>query len=648
MNMKRTILLAMLTSVLHAGAQLKLPSFLTDSMVLQRDQPIHIWGQAEPSAFVQVDFMNRQYSALATAAGQWELWLAPAVAGPCGNMEISSGKEKIMLQDVLSGEVWVCSGQSNMEWKLGWLNDTYQKEIASAKDDQLRFITAEKSMAAHPKVDLRLERKWTTVRPGVTAECSAVAYWFAKKLRQELKVPVGVIITAWGGTPAQPWTSFEGLYELPHYQRVYRDQVLPADLDHLDQRKAELAEAYRKALRDKGGESRNWTSPAFNDAGWEKTKLPGPWESNGHPNMDGVAYYRLSFQVAAADAGKAAVLHMPGIDDIDSTFINGMLIGSTGQWDALRNYPVPAGLLKAGDNLLVIRVEDTGGGGGMADDPKRFILDIGEQHLALAGPATFQQMAPLQDITNGNGAMEHQPAVLYNAMIAPLTPLKIRGVIWYQGESNADRAFEYRTLFPAMIRDWRDHWGITDLPFLFVQLSSFGAVRNEPGESNWAELREAQSMTRRLPQTGMAVTTDIGNPENIHPVKKKEVGERLAAQAMHLIYGKKNEAVTGPVYSGYKVSGKQIILSFTHTGSGLSSNGRPLAHFEIAGADGHFVWAEARITGNKVVVSSPKVLQPVAVRYAWADSPVSANLYNKEGFPASAFRTDQRKGITEH
>lgn len=644
--MKRSILILLVAFVNNVNAQLKLPAFITDSMVVQQQQTIHIRGQATPSGQVLAEFRNKQYSAIANSGGQWELWLEPAPAGNCGDLLIRSGAEVIRLKDILSGEVWVCSGQSNMEWKLSWLNGTYDKEVAAARDAQLRFITVEKSMATVPQTDVKLERKWTSVSPGVTGECSAVAYWFAKKLRQELHVPVGVIVTAWGGTPAQPWTSYEGLYELPAYQQVFNEKVRTIDLEHIEQEREQLRAAYRKALSDQAAVSRGWIRPDFDDADWEKTKLPGPWESNGHPNMDGVAFYRMNISVSVDDAGKPAVLRMPGIDDIDSTFINGVFIGTVSQWDAVRKYDIPAGVLKTGNNILVIRVEDTGGGGGMADDPAKFTLQLGDKQVMLAGPAKFHLMAPLPDITGGNGAVEHQPAVLFNAMIAPLLPFRIRGAIWYQGESNADAAFEYRTLFPAMIRDWRNRWG-SDLPFLFVQLSSFGTVKDQPGESTWAELREAQSMTLKLPNTGMAVTTDIGNPVNIHPVKKMEVGNRLAAQAMHIIYGKKNDAVTGPVYSGYKISGNKIVIQFTHTGSGLTTNGKPLAHFEIAGADGNFVWADAKISGNTVVVSSPRILKPAAVRYAWADSPVTANLYNKEGYPASAFRTDQRKGLTE-
>ena len=645
--MKKVLFVLSVFFSVTSSAQLKLPSFIADSMVLQQQQPIHIWGWAGPGTNVQLSFMQKHYNALAGKDGRWEAWLAPAAAGNCGNLELSSGSDKIMLHDVLSGEVWICSGQSNMEWKFGWLKDTYAQELATAKDEQLRFITAEKTMAISPKTDLKLERKWSSISPGVTGECSAVAYWFAKKLRQELKVPVGVIVTAWGGTRAQPWTSYEGLYELPDYQRVFNEKVKNIDLDHIESEKERIRTAFRNDLNEKAVESREWVKPEFNDADWEATKLPGPWEVNGHPNMDGVAYYRLTFNVADPDAGKAAGLHMPAIDDIDSTFINGIFIGSKDQWDAVRNYEVKPGILRTGKNVLVIRVQDNGGGGGLADEPNIFKLNVDEHSIALSGSAKFHLMAPMKDITSGNGAMEQQPSVLFNAMIAPLVPLKIRGAIWYQGESNADQAYEYRTLFPAMIRDWRNRWNVGEFPFLFVQLASYGPLKTTPVESAWAELREAQSMTLQLPNTGMAIATDIGNPANIHPVKKKEVGDRLAVHAMNIAYGKKNDAATGPLYSSYKVSGSQIIIQFTHTGSGLRTDGKPLQYFQIAGDDHQFVWADARIVGNTIVVSAKGILKPVAVRYAWADSPVSANLYNKEGFPASAFRTDKWKGVTE-
>ena len=292
----------------------------------------------------------------------------------------------------------------------------------------------------------------------------------------------------------------------------------------------------------------------------------------------------------------------------------------------------------------MINVRDDQGGGGLSDGAVKFAVTTGSRTIELKGNARYDIIAVLPDLTGGFGALQQQPAVLYNAMIAPLLPLSIQGAIWYQGESNADNkadAIEYNRLFPAMIRDWRQRWGQGEFPFLFVQLASFGAIQSQPADANWGYLREAQSATLSLPNTGMAVTTDIGNPFNIHPVQKQEVGERLAAEAMRVVYGKPNLLSTGPQFSSFKIKGNQIILDFKNTGKGLLTTVGPLKQFAIAGADKKFYWAEAVIVGRQIIVTCKQVPKPVAVRYAWANSPVDANLYNKEGFPASPFRTDR-------
>ena len=328
---------------------------------------------------------------------------------------------------------------------------------------------------------------------------------------------------------------------------------------------------------------------------------------------------------------------------MDSTYVNGTYIGTTDSWDKPRRYTIPPGVLKAGLNLVAVRVQDNQGGGGFAAVPDQLYVSIGEKRISLAGKAKYAVIAELKDLTAGHGAIEHQPAVLYNAMIAPLMKLRFRGVIWYQGESNADdaaEALEYRKLFPAMIRDWRKQ-ARYDFPFLFVQLASFGAVKALPGESNWALLREAQLKALQLPRTGMAMALDLGNPLDIHPVKKREVGERLAGEAMRVAYGQKSRISRGPQFNGMMIRGHEIRLRFRYAGKGLVARGGPLKQFAVAGTDRKFHWATAVIRNNQVVLTCKEVPHPVAVRYAWADSPVDANLYNAEGFPASPFRTDR-------
>ena len=641
--MKTRLLLATLLLSVQTFAAIKLPSFLSNNMVLQQQKQNCIWGWASPGKTVQVNFDGQTYLSVANEKGEWKIYLRSLMAGTSGNMSVSSGGELKIIENVIVGEVWICSGQSNMEFKMGMFGNTFENEIKTAVNENIRYVTIEKSLASFPQEDVSLETPWRSISPQSTSDCSAVAYWYGRKLYEELKVPIGLIVTSWGGTPAEAWTSFEGLQGFTKYQSVFTDKIVNLDLKNADNlQKAHRAE-FLKAAVEKNSYVHSTVQKSFNDAGWKTMNLPGPWEQQGYPALDGIVVYRLNFNVEPSQAGKAAVLNMPAIDDIDSTYINGKFIGSTHQWDAIRSYKIDAGILKPGKNVLAIVVEDDGGGGGLANVPAQFNLTIGKKKISLEGTAKYEIVAELKDVTGGNGGIQNQPTVLYNAMISPLLPLKFSGVIWYQGESNADRAIEYRALFPSMIIDWRNRFSNGDFPFLFVQLSSFGKTDAAPGaNSDWALLREAQQMTLSLPNTGMAVCTDVGDPGNIHPVRKREVGERLAA--IYLSKQKKSttgiQSCFGPVYKSMKVDGNKIVLSFYETGVALMAKGNKLTHFAIAGDDKKFYWADAVIDGNTIIVSSKDVTNPVAVRYAWADAPMSANLFNAEGFPASPFRTD--------
>ena len=642
--MKKIIGLLFLFNIGFINAQLRLPALFADDMVLQQKKVNRVWGWADPGQLVQVDFLEKNYPAYADANGNWSVFLDAASAGKTGTMAVWAGETTFEFKNVAIGEVWICSGQSNMEWRMDMLKETYPQELKTARNENIRFMVVEKTLATSPQKDLPVSTKWTAVTPETVGACSAVAYWYAKQLQKELNVPIGLIVTAWGGTPAQSWTSFEGLHDFSRYTQNFIDKIHPLKLEDMSRKLEEGRETFRRTMEAKADYMKQLVQPGFDDSQWKEMYLPKPWEAQGFPALDGIVAYRLSFNVDAADAGKEATLDMPAIDDIDSTYINGTFVGTMSQWDALRKYKIPAGVLKEGKNLLVIKVRDDQGGGGLSDGAVKFAVTTGSRTIELKGNARYDIIAVLPDLTGGFGALQQQPAVLYNAMIAPLLPLSIQGAIWYQGESNADNkadAIEYNRLFPAMIRDWRQRWGQGEFPFLFVQLASFGAIQSQPADANWGYLREAQSATLSLPNTGMAVTTDIGNPFNIHPVQKQEVGERLAAEAMRVVYGKPNLLSTGPQFSSFKIKGNQIILDFKNTGKGLLTTVGPLKQFAIAGADKKFYWAEAVIVGRQIIVTCKQVPKPVAVRYAWANSPVDANLYNKEGFPASPFRTDR-------
>ena len=634
-----TIILCLIFSQ-QLFAKLSLPSFISSNMVLQQKKVNRIWGKANPKELVVINFNQKLYKSYANENGNWQVFIEPANAGKAGDMTITAEGETISFTNILYGEVWICSGQSNMEWTMGTSAILYKEEIAAANNDNIRFVVLNKTVANLPKDTVTLEKEWTSINSKTIGDCSAVAYWYAKKLNQQLQVPIGLIITSWGGTLAQSWVGYEGLYDFKNYQKIYDDKIISLDLNDLNRKRQEHLDKYKLELSQKQQFLKDVIKPDFDDSNWIDMKLPGQWEEQGYPTLDGIAVYRMEFNVPIKITGKTAIINMPAIDDMDSTYINGIFIGSVNQWDAQRKYTFSSSVLHEGKNILIIKVQDDGGGGGLGNVEEDFNIKISNTLIPLTGKAKFNIVAAMEDMTDGHGEVEHQPAVLFNGMIAPLLPLSIKGVIWYQGESNADMPIEYQTLFPALIQNWRNRFGQGDFPFLFVQLSSFGTVRNQPTESNWALLREAQTKTLYLPNTAMVVTIDIGDPVNIHPAKKKEVGDRLAIKSLDLVYKEIVQKTGYPMIKEYKTEGDKIVVEFQNTGLGLYKKGTVLKGFAIAGDDKKFMWADAIIKGNKVVVSNIKIPQPKFVRYAWADSPIDANLYNLEGFPAVPFRTD--------
>lgn len=633
----------LLTTCLYCAtalAGLRLPSILSNGAVLQHGKPISIWGWASPGAEVRVQFLGKTYPYKTNAAGEWRVALKPAKAGAGGDMLIAGDGERVLIKNILIGEVWICSGQSNMEFTMNAFKDFYAAEIAASQNSSIRFAVLKQAYDNVERTDAELSRGWTAVNPSTIGDCSAVAWFYAKKLNERLKVPVGLIVTAWGGTPAQAWMDTGALKPFKNYNDIYAKSIKPVDFSKLEQLRREEAAAFRKNVAEESAKFKSCLAVEYNDNHWEPATLPGNWEQAGHPDFDGIAACRIKFTVPETAAGKEATLYLPAIDDIDSTYINGVFIGSHTVWNERRTYNIPEAVLKAGVNMLTIWVEDGQGGGGLASDADHFYVQAGDMKIPLAGPAKFKELLALKKGVQ-LGAMQNSPAVLFNAMIAPLLPASFRGVIWYQGESNASQYKEYRTLFPGLISNWRSRFGTGVFPFLFVQLSSYNPAAKEPEISDWAFLREAQAMALRLPNTGMAVTTDVGDRYDIHPKQKKEVGERLASQAFKKVYGYKNIVAEGPSYKTAAVTNGGITLSFHNTGGGLVVNGAALNGFAIAGADKKFYPAQAVINGGTVTVSSARVAAPLYVRYAWANAPLEANLYNKEGFPAAPFRTDK-------
>ena len=643
-----------------ASAEVRVPSLIGDNMVLQQGKKVRIWGWANPKERVAVEIAGNKMSVVTDDGGHWQTMIGPLKSGGPFTLNIT-GSNALTFKNVLVGEVWVCSGQSNMEWPLVNTNNGADT-VAQANFPEIRLFTVQKSTSSSPLDDVK--GHWVVTTPDQAAQFSAVGYFFGRELHEKLKVPVGLIHTSWGGTPAEAWTSREALASvsdlqpiLDRYQEGLKD--LPQRQQDFQHRLAEWTQ--KNLYTDEGnkGEGLGYADPQTNTVDWQSMNLPQFVETAGL-KMDGAIWFRKEIDVPASWAGKPLELNLAAIDDYDVTYFNGIRVGGIGSetpnsYMVPRRYTVPAELVKAGRNVIAVRVFDSAGEGGFGAGKMSIGLAGGNEAdlISLTGSWSYKVELQLPPKSPDWGSRpeapgptnQNSPSVLYNAMIAPVLPMTIRGAIWYQGESNAGRAYQYRTLFPLMIRNWRGAWNEGAFPFYFVQLANFQPVKPDPAESEWAELREAQSMTLREPQTGMAVIIDIGEAKDIHPRNKADVGHRLALWALANTYNQKIE-YSGPLFRSYKIEGDKIRVKFTHTASGLkTSDGAAPKGFAIAGDDHKFVWADARIEGDEVVVWSSSVIKPVAVRYAWADNPV-CNLYNKLDLPASPFRTDDWPGVT--
>ena len=641
-----------------ALAAVRLPALVGSHMVLQRERPLALWGWAAVGERVHLTFRGKTYAAAAPdAAGRWQVMLPAMPAGGPYKLTVQ-GRNTIVLTDILVGDVWLASGQSNMQFKVKDRPGGYQpvqnadQEIAKANWPKIRCFTVAQTIAYRPQPTVA-GSGWQVCSPATVAEFSAVAYFFGRELYQKYHVPIGLLVSSWGGTPAEAWTSAEGLKTLPEFGATLTDFARRRTLLMADQQAFETSQrSFFKNIRTydqgylPGGQT--WAAPEFDAQAWSQMTLPGLWEATpGLNTYDGIVWFRKEIDLPAAMAGQPLTLSVGKVDDVDSTFFNGVRVGSTSGYDTPRVYQIPAALVRPGRNVIAVRVLDTGGGGGIWGEAATLNLTGLGGALPLAGPWQYKvgldpKNLPVPVFPGGG---QQAPATLFNGMIAPLIPFALKGAIWYQGETNAERAEQYRTLFPAMITDWRRRWG-QEFPFLFVQLANFRAARPQPAESDWAELREAQAQTLALPRTALATAIDIGDPDDIHPHNKQEVGRRLALAARRVAYGDKAVVYSGPTYAGMTPTGAAIRLKFKNTGAGLLvKNNAALQGFAIAGTDRKFYWATARLDGNDVLVESDQVKTPVAVRYDWADNP-NGNLLNKEGLPALPFRTDTWPGIT--
>ncbi|HWI90031.1 MAG TPA: sialate O-acetylesterase [Flavisolibacter sp.] len=638
--MKKYVLasLLILSSQLSFG-QVKLPQLIRDSMILQRDSKIKIWGWSSPNEKIKISFNKNEFKTKADANGNWSLFLPPMNAGGPYTMNINA-RNNISLKDILIGDVWIAAGQSNMVHQMSLHAIRYADEVANANYPQIRqFWVPNITNLQGPQKDFPFGN-WKSANPRDVLDFSAVAYFFAKTLYEKYHVPIGIINASWGGVPIESMMSEDAFKEFPNILSTVEKNKDTAYINGLNRRTFSGNPAPRP---EDIGMSQKWFDPSYNPKGWKTINIPGYWEDQGIKDLDGVVWYRKEIQVPASIANNNARVFLGRIVDADALYINGKQVGNTTYMYPQRRYTVPSGVLKPGKNLFVIRVTNNAGKGGFVPD-KPYYLFAGSDTVDLKGYWDYKVglvNQPFRGFSGGGGiAAQNQPTGLYNSMIAPLVGYTIKGFIWYQGESNTGRSGEYAKLQPAMINDWRTKWNQPSAPFLFVQLPGFMEYNYLPGESQWAQFREAQLKSLSVPNTGMAVAIDLGEWNDIHPDRKKPVGDRLALAAQKIAYGE-NIVYSGPVYQSQQIDESKIILSFTNIGSGLITNdAEELSEFAIAGADKKFVWAKAKIEGDKVIVWSDAVSNPMYVRYAWADDPVNPNFFNKEGLPASPFRTD--------
>lgn len=632
-----------LFALMEAPAQVRLPRLIRDSMVLQRGARIRCWGWSAPNEKVSVRFNGNSYKTKASADGKWQVWLPPMKAGGPYRMTIDASNH-LTLNDVLVGDVWVCSGQSNMVHQMALHSERYASEIANANYPQIRhFWIPTITELQQPHDDLPAG-SWKSANPQDVRDFSAVAYFFAKALYDKYHVPIGLINASVGGSPIQAWTSEEGLAAFPGITATIQKNKDTSYINPFHRRAPAGGNNYSKPV-DKGlAGTHPWYDTAYVPTHWRPITVPGYWEDQGVRDLDGAVWYRREVEVPAFMTGLPARLVLGRIVDADVVYLNGKQVGNTTYMYPQRRYVLPAGALKPGKNLLVVRVTNNAGKGGFVPD-KPYCITTGRDTIDLKGTWWYkvgEVAVPAGRPGFGGFSAQNSPTALYNAMLAPETLYTIKGILWYQGESNTGNATEYAKLMPALINDWRAKWNEGELPFLYVQLPNFSDVQYLPAESQWAATREAQVQALQVPNTGMAVTIDLGEWNDIHPDHKKEVGDRLALLAQKIAYGEKTLVASGPLYANATITGDSIVVSFTNTGSGLVTNdGEAVSEFAIAGADKKFVWAKAIIAGDKVIVWSEAVPSPKYVRYAWADNPDNPNLYNKEGLPASPFRTDQ-------
>jgi sialate O-acetylesterase len=621
-----------------------LPRLISDGVILQRNTEIKIWGWASPNEKVVLAFKEKTYKTQADPYGNWKIMLPAQNAGGPYEMTFEASNE-IKIQDVLFGDVWICSGQSNMELPMERVKEKYGEVIKKSKNSNIRqFLVADRYDFKKEQDDLE-SGNWIAANPESVLNFSAVAYFFAKEIYEKNHVPIGLINTALGGSPVEAWMSEDALVAFPkaydEAQKFKNDELIK-QIETSDKKRSD--DWYNELnANDKGiSENKlNWSQPDIDDSDWDLMEIPGFWANQSIGNVNGVVWFRKEIEVPKSMVGKPAKLYMGRIVDQDFVYVNGELIGTTGYQYPPRRYEVKPTILKEGKNTITVRVINNSGNGGFVLD-KPYYLAVGNDTIDLKGKWKYKLGTTMKPL-DGPTFIRWKPEGLYNGMISPLINFTIKGALWYQGESNTSNPSEYAKTFPALINDWRQKWNQGDFPFLFVQLPNFMEAYPEPRESNWAALRQSQLETLSVTNTGMAVAIDLGEWNDIHPLNKEAVSNRLALLARKIAYGENNIYASSPIPSNSKFKKNKVIISFENVGGGLIvKKGSDLKSFSISNDGKNFVWAKAKIIGNKVEVWNENIVNPTVVRYAWDNNPSDANLFTNEGLPSTPFELKKK------
>jgi sialate O-acetylesterase len=628
----------------QAGPPPFVSTIFGDNMVLQRNKPDAIWGWSDPGDQVKVEIAGHTATTVAGADRRWQAKIDPPAAGGPYTMTIT-GHQTVELHNVLVGDVWLCGGQSNMQFALHQAQ-TGAEDAKAADLPQIRFFTVGQRSAYHP-VDT-VNGSWSIVTPETAGRVSAVAFYFARRVQQETHIPIGLIVDAVGGTPAEAWTGVAALQQLH-------------DFDPL------ITELNRIAAKGTGpeygnfvmhwyddydiGQKEHWAAPDSDDSSWKQVTIPGGFAGLGVPDTPALVYFRKDFDVPDPVPTGRNMVQLGIIEKMDTVYINGQEIGGSSWVENPRQYFIRPGMLKPGKNVITIRVLKTLPTGGFMSKAEDLRMTIGDKTIPLAGAWKAKLSVdgrPPQPLPLRYQNWPVMPAVLYNGMLQPLTPLSITGALWYQGEENSPRGYQYRKVLTTMIGDWRNLFQQSNLPFYIVQLPAYLLRSATPTDDDWSDTRESQAVVAEtVPNTCLAVTIDTGDPNTIHPTNKEPAGDRVARCALANYYGDKKIVFQGPTLAQVERRKGEIRLKFAHADGGLvMKGGDKLGEFSIAGDDQKFVWANARIEGDTVIVSSPNVSNPKEVRYAWQSNP-EATLFNGAGLPAGPFRTDHWKLETE-